>query len=642
MSTENENPDDFFSAIGVDDKTVKQQSDMLQAQLADMQRQEQNTKQSVQQTKKPEKIENLQASGTNIQEEQVVEETSVQIEKQEVIEEKTVVKEEIIEKPVEEKPVKKPSNKKKSERKVEIVSPEQAIELKNKDKKPTVSSKVELDDDFDARIIEINEEISRKERAKRTSKDVAEDLTVEKVNQIITESYESSEDSSDNISVEIVKDESEPKSKKPDAKNVEETSEDDETTSTNSYHGGDGKESSFKIRTAKVSKILRNINIDDTEKIDSTDIAAKTAQERQNIYLKTVLPTLQPSVSVVPFIISGVVMTMSAFTWPDTMEILKIEDKIEELDPDTVDYIYDKNRLFIEKRRKQLDIFYKHIQSVSGFDTKPSQEKLFGEIIKFPDFQQLFFAAYSASFLKAYDFNIVCNTCGTDNTKFVNSKDLCFLLNNNINIKQLNRYIEKGYSLDHNESTQIFNEFQHEKIVELANKTYRTSKKLPVSAFIYDLKIPSINDALDTMEEIIEVFRDRDLSYTDPDSGNTAYIDSSFGLTPELIELRNYLYINALIVATVVSEDKETNTAKVSFVNFKEKQAIINSIFSLSAEDYRTLIKDENLRKLVRVTGIRHAIKAGHCSEPTCKADLSNIPVEPETLFFMIARREYE
>ena len=288
--------------------------------------------------------------------------------------------------------------------------------------------------------------------------------------------------------------------------------------------------------------------------------------------------------------------------------------------------------------------FFKCIFRVSPLQIealyKPTQEELFGNIIKFPDFQQLFFAAYSASFLKEYQFEITCATCGTVNYKMVNSKDLCFLLNSNINIKQLNYYIEHGASIDNSESAKVYKEFQEEKIVDMSKATYRTTSKLPVSSFIYDLKIPSILDALNTMEEIVETFKDRDLSYTDLETGNTVYIDSSFGLTPELFELKKYLYISNLIVPRIIDEDKENNKAKVSFVNFKEKPAIINSVFQLSPEDYRTLMNDKNLNKLIKVSGIRHAIDAGTCEEVTCGSDLGSIPVEPEMLFFIIARQE--
>ena len=100
------------------------------------------------------------------------------------------------------------------------------------------------------------------------------------------------------------------------------------------------------------------------------------------------------------------------------------------------------------------------------------------------------------------------------------------------------------------------NEFQKEKIVELSTTKYRIKKNLPISSFVYELSIPTVYEALDAMEEIIETFRDVDLSYTEMvKDGNgeiistsTVYIDSSFGLTPQLIEMRKYLYMSSLIV----------------------------------------------------------------------------------------------
>ena len=531
------------------------------------------------------------------------------------------------------------SNKSKTakDRSVEIVSPETAAEIKAKQSKPktVITKDVTISEDLDAQVLKSNKEIEES-AMDRIVEESDTYITPSEVSKIIDDSYEFDDaETVDKIEVAVIDNDVED-TKSP----SEKTKKNTKVKKTVKYYGGDGKETSFKIRTAKISNVLRNINVENTDEVVSTSIDSKNAKDRQDIYLKTVLPTLQPSISVVPMIVSGVVISMTAFTWPDIREIILIEDKIEDLNPNSLEYIYDKNKYFIDKRRKELELLYKHINSVSGYPTKPSYDDLFGKIIKFPDFPQLFFAAYSASFLRPYNFNITCGTCGSDNDRAISSKDLCFLLNSNININQLNYYIEKGAVMDNTVSGKAYADFQKEKIVEMANSTYRTKKKLPVSSFIFDLKIPTVLEALDTMNEIIEVFRDKDLSYTDIDTGSTVFVDSSFGLNDDLMNIRKYLYINKLIVAQVIDEDREKKTAKVTFVDFTEKQAILNTIYSLSPEDYVTLMNDENLNKLIHVSGIRHAINAGKCGEPTCGSDLGNIPVEPEMLFFTTARRE--
>ena len=549
-----------------------------------------------------------------------------------------------------EEPIQKEQSKKtnkSSKKSVKIVSPEEAIEIeKNKEgpKKVNVKMSVDFDDtdEFDQKILENNKPtITTDDSLYENDEDNVEDIDIHKYNQIVEESYDydknkSEKSDEDDVKIEIVADQNEKKNKRKSPHDVK-----IDRKTVHQYFGGSSDEhKAFKLRISKNSKIMKNLQIDDTSLIQSANINGKTAQDRQDIYLKTVLPTLKPALAVVPFITSGVVITMTAFTWPDIQELLKIEDKVMDLDPNGRDYIYEKNKLFIEKRHKQLDLFYNHIERVSGYETKPLQEELYDIILKEPDFQQLFFAAYAASFLKEYRFDITCATCGTTNAKMVSSKDLCFLLNNNININQLNYFIEHGAITDESESAKVYKEFQAEKIVDMCKSTYRIKHKLPVSSFIYDLKIPTIGEAMRAMEEMVELFKDKDFSYTDLETGNTTYIDSSFGLPPELIELRKYMFINKLIVPRIVSENKESNSAQVSFVDFREKTAILNSVYSLSPEDYKALMNDENLNKLVKVSGIRHAISAGQCEEETCKSDLGSIPVEPEMLFFIIARQE--
>ena len=532
--------------------------------------------------------------------------------------------------------------------KVDVLSSEEvaATEAKKKAKPNNVKKDVEIADNLDKKVVDTNEKIDAQAYENDSDEDDEKEYTIDEINKELDDNYVDSSDEKTDLKVDIVSGTKE----KPEEKTTKKKKIEKKEIET-PFYGGDGVTSSFKLRTSKIGKVLRGVNINNTEELDPVDISMKTPTERQDFYLKTVLPTLQPSIAVVPLIISGVVITMTAFGWPDLREIVEYEDKLNELDPSTMrddEYIHAKNQLFIEKRRKQCDLFYKHINSVTGYTVKPSKEELFGKIIKFPDFPQLFFAAYAASFLKPYSFDIGCPICGADNPKNVVSKDLCFLLNSNIDINRLNYFIQHGTALGQEETAKVYNEFQKEKIVELSTAKYRTKKNLPISSFVYELSIPTVYEALDTMSEIIEVFRDVDLSYTETATGangeivniSTVYIDSSFGLPSRLIEMRKYLYLSSLIVPEIVEENKETKSAKVGFTSINDKPAIIQSLYNLSSEDYNTLINDPNLIKLTNVSGIRHAIKGGECSNETCKADLGFVPAEPETLFFILARHD--
>ncbi len=532
--------------------------------------------------------------------------------------------------------------------KIDVLSSEEiaATEAKKKIKQLNIKKDVEIADNLDKKISDTNDQIDA-QAYESSSNDDEKQYTVEDLSKEIDNNYVDDDNSEkNNLKVEIsTKNEIESKTKITKKKAIE------KKNIKTPFYGGDGINSSFKLRTSKVGKVLRNVNINNTDELDPVDISMKSPTERQDFYLKTVLPTLQPSIAVVPMIISGVVISMTAFGWPDLREIVAFEDKLNELDPSSMrddEYIHAKNQIFIEKRRKQCDLFYKHINSVTGYVVKPSKEELFGKIIKFPDFPQLFFAAYAASFLKPYAFNIGCPICGAEKTKKIVAKDLCFLLNSNIDINRLNYFIQHGTALGQEETAKVYNEFQKEKIVELSTAKYRTKKNLPISSFVYELAIPSVYEALDSMEEIIEVFRDVDLSHTETTTGpdgeivdiSTVYIDSSFGLTPQLAEMRKYLYLNSLIVPEILEENKETKSAKIGFTSITDKPAVIQSIYNLSSEDYNTLINDPNLIKLSKVSGIRHAIKGGECENQSCKADLGFVSAEPETLFFILARHD--
>ena len=566
------------------------------------------------------------------------EETSIQEETTVVKNEPVVEEKEIKEEEPPKEEIKEPKprivSKPKVEKEVSVVSAAEAAAIKETEEEKSQLGKEIIVDDMDQRVREENIEI-RKANEARLGEIDDEELTPEKVIDTFNNNYEDSEevDNSDDKKVEIIDDSSEDTKEKVEAA-IEKAAV--EEPREHNYFGGDGVQTSFKLRTAKVAKVLRNIKLEDTNSITATDISKKTQKEQQNIYMNTVLPTLQPSYSVVPFVVSGVVITMTAFQWVDIKDICKIDEKVDELDPSSDDYIYNKNLLFLEKREKQMDIFYKHIYSVSGFENKPSKHKLFSEIIKFPDFQQLFFAAYAATFQKPTTIGLTCATCGATHDLTVGSKDLCFLLNKHIEYDKLAKYINKG-AISGSSTAEVYEEFQKEKVVESANKTYRIQQKLPISSFIYELQVPYVEQAYAALAEIIEKFRDKPLEYVDEDTEQVVSIDSTFGLPDYMIELRKYIYLKSLMVPHIV--DDQSNATKVSYIRFTDLDGIIDSVYNLSPEDYNTLMNDPRLSSIMNISGIRHLIDGKQCPEESCGAELGLLPVEPETLFFMIARR---
>ena len=182
------------------------------------------------------------------------------------------------------------SNKSKSnkDRSVEIVSPETAAEIKSKQNKPktVITKDVTISEDLDAQVLKSNKEIEES-AIDRIVEESDTYITPSEVGKIIDDSYEFDDaESVEKIDVAVVDDDTE-KNKQSEDK----TKKTSKTKKTVKYYGGDGKETSFKIRTAKISNVLRNIQVENTDEVVSTSIDSKNAKDRQDIYLKTVLPT---------------------------------------------------------------------------------------------------------------------------------------------------------------------------------------------------------------------------------------------------------------------------------------------------------------------------------------------------------------
>lgn len=528
------------------------------------------------------------------------------------------------------------SKPKKSKKTVEVVSSAEY----NKDKTPPkkMDNKIDVVDDIDSRVDSSNDLIVNGEEDNRRET-VRNELFNESIDSYMHNNYEDEDKKINKKKIEIVSAKNEPEKAEEIKEETKKELTHDEKLKANHIYGGDGKISAFKLRRSKVSKILSKIEVKDTSTIDPININDDI--DKLDLYTKTVLPTLNPCYSVVPLVISGVVITMTAFSWPNILDIYRIEEKLDELDPNDEEYIYKKNRLFIEKRHKQLDLFYDHIYSVSGFVGKPSKEELFGKIIKWPDFQQLFFAAYSATFKKAYTFTLTCPRCGLQQDRAIDPKSLCFMLNKNINIDRFNYYLEKGAAIATNDdSMAVYKAFQEEKLVDKSNNTYRTIKPLSDSAIICTLKVPTINEALDGMEQIIETFKDKPLEYI-ADDGTSIAIDSSFGVNDikDLRDIKRYLYVKSLLVAKP-NESENSDKIEVGYFEFTGKDEIINTISQLSTVDYKELLSDPNLNAISSITGIRHQYDGKLCENDNCKQEMGLMAVEPETLFFTIAEQE--
>ena len=524
---------------------------------------------------------------------------------------------------------------------VEVVTSKE-IELREEEKnKPKIENNVDISDDLEKRMNQENSEIIDGNSIEVFKEQ--EEILNEPVDSFIQKHYV--DDDSENATekkIEIVTSKNDQNTSKNDEK-VEKNGENEvsreEKFRSNHIYGGDGVVTAFKTRRSKVSKILSSVNISDTASIDPIDIEKRNDFDKSKMYVQTILPTLKPCYSVIPLIISGTVITMTAFSWPDIREICLIEEKGDDLNPDDEEYTYKKNMLFIEKRKKQLELFYNHIFSVSGYPEKPSYEEFYGKIIKWPDFPQLFFAAYSATFHKSYDFSVQCPRCGFEQTRSINPKSLCFMLNKNINIDRLNYYLQKGAAVSSSdESLAVFKEFQQEKLVEKSNSVYRTIKPFSDSAIVCSLKVPTVLDAIEGMESMVEHFRDKPLEFV-TDDGTTISIDSSFGVNDikELKNLKKYLYINSILVAEPSElEDK----IEVGYVEVKSKDDIFNTIANLSIVDYKELLTDPNLNAISNISGIRHQFDSKLCENSNCKQDMGLMAVEPETLFFTIAEQE--
>ena len=549
--------------------------------------------------------------------------------------------------PINEKiPPKPVNNQENTGNKPNVASKQRVVEVVNStdyknanSPKPKGSSDVDFDDDVQAKLNKIYEE---KTKSNFKSGDSVENAMDESVDSYLHNTYENDTDVDKELSSNSVRTTLISAADLKASHSVDKT-ENEEVgrvrTRQEDLYGGDGKHVAFKMRSSKISKTLRNIKVDDTSKIDPANLSSRSFTEQQNLYLKTVIPALKPCYSVTPLILSGIIITMTAFTWPDIVEICRLEEKIDDIDPKDVDYIYSKNKLFLEKRRKQLDLFYHHIYSVSGFPEVPDQETFYREIVKFPDFQQLFFAAYAASFQKPYEFTISCNTCGHDQVRGVLAKNLCFLLNKHINVDELSYLVETGSSISNNtESKKVYDEFQNNEFVQGVNRSFRSKKPLSTTAFVFELKIPSVYEAYETLDEIIEKFRDRPLEHVDS-QGNLVTIDSSYNLPRELLELRNYMYISAILVPDPISEIGEDGVehVKVGYNQFTDKESIIGTILNLGMTDYKEFVSDPNLKKMINLMTIQHAINAGICEKKSCEADMGIIPVEPEMLFFITA-----
>ena len=397
---------------------------------------------------------------------------------------------------------------------------------------------------------------------------------------------------------------------------------------TESYNYYSAEKGNFAPFVSSENKILKHFSKTklDAEKIQTTTKANDPANE--DLFIKQYItqesasssPIAAPRITRVPLLLSGCYVEIKNFTYTEMADYAR---KVTE-----------PNITFKEKLLRELDAIYKHITWTSFM--KKGEILSYDDFvskIKFPDYEQLFFAMYDASFPGITTWNITCRRCKQTTSVERTSKQLCYILNNRNDSVLTDRFLHdillQKLPVEQMKNTRVY---------QFANSLWDGKVIYPNNIKVA-YETPTILDVIETLD-IIESNYSQDF----PDTGDI--MDSE---KPNGKILLLFCAIKKLWVPLVTGKDKDGRniirfheldatfkgvTDAEAEERIKAKDHIINVLMNLPEEQFAQLFSGRDVRLRVKAEGIAHFVNNVECSNPECKAHIGNIPIDMRDSFF--------
>lgn len=371
----------------------------------------------------------------------------------------------------------------------------------------------------------------------------------------------------------------------------------------------DSKDQLFKIMKNKRSNVISKI----IETIDTTKINPKEVDGDEistSAFLsKQIAPLLNPDISIVPLLISGYVVNISAFMYDDLIKVRQIVPEFDTNSPT------ERNIALLKKRKLELETIYNHIVCFQGISEKPSYDE-FLEMVLLPDLPQLIFGSYAATYNQTQEYTAQCRSCGHTISVERTVKDLCHIISKNIDIDTIKKILNNTYPKD---------KISELPIVRDSKKVYVEEKPLPRSGIVLREKIPTLKEFLDGIEALTNIYEDDDLN--DVDFFSLYYYGGRENERNYF--LRECLFIHEMIVPSIKFDGEKS---EASFHLVKDKEIIYRTLRKIHADDYKAIFRSNNLRRMTSIKGIQHYIKMDTC--PNCGIKLEPFPFNAELIFF--------
>lgn len=369
----------------------------------------------------------------------------------------------------------------------------------------------------------------------------------------------------------------------------------------------------FRMLLNKKTDVISRIS----EEIDTSNINPKKIGtddlSTASFLSKQVGPLMKPDVAIVPLLVSGLVVNISAFMYYDLIKIRQIIPEFRTRNASA------RNAALLKKRKLEIETIYDHIVCVQGYSQKPSYDE-FLNMVLLPDLAQLFFGTYLATYNHEQTYEVTCMQCGNSIEVNKSPKDLCYILSENIDYNDAKKIIR---------GTMPSEKIADIPLVKYSKKEYVEKKPLPKSGIIIHEKIPTLKDYIEGIEILNDVYSDRDLNDIDFTS---LYVRNMEEEQPIEKFLRACLYINQIVVPDIDINDGGQH-AKTTFYSTTDKGIIYETLSKLHADDFNAIVTSENIDKMMSIKGIQHYIKLDEC--PNCHIQMEPFHFNSELIFFL-------
>lgn len=352
----------------------------------------------------------------------------------------------------------------------------------------------------------------------------------------------------------------------------------------------------FKRQTTKELRDIKKLDLNN--RIQEIENYAVEADGMNEEFIKQwvdtrVNPHLHGRIRTIPCLVSGYVAEMKGLSHFD---IININSAMSE-------------QSFAKQKILKFRLIYNHITWISKSSKKHPTFLEWMKMTKISDIETLFFGLFDATWPGESEYHMTCLRCKNEFPHTVPNSKLITRISEQFDKKDPDRIIAGETDPRKVKSIKVGN-------IE--------SKKVLNNGIYVKIRIPTVFEYANSLRAIE--------SNMDIDSKGVEDTDDPAWFTLAMIP---YVFQLGLPVISNIKKEDGSSKKTIEYHLIEDRNMIASILKDLDPDNYDLLYRGENLNKIFYLDSITFHIPKTKCANPKCKADLKEVYIPMENMFFL-------